>query len=135
MQYTDIGTLVVKAYTAGGALPVPNTVIRILGADEENRFIDYSVMTDVDGLTEKIYLPAPPKNESLYPEQTENPYAQYIIEISAKGYYPKNINNVALFSGTETFQSVNMIPVSVYERGVEYPMNTLFTTVEENPYL
>ena len=37
MPYKDTGTLVAKAYTAGEALPVKNTTVRISGADEENR--------------------------------------------------------------------------------------------------
>lgn len=135
MQYTDTGTLIVRTYTAGGALPVPNSIVRIFGADEENRLIEYSLVTDRDGLTEKIILPTPPKNASLSPEEKEIPYAQYTIEVSAEGYYPKIINNLAIFSGTQTFQPVNMIPIAVYERGVEFPKDTLSTTVEENPFL
>lgn len=135
MQYTDTGSLIVKTYTAGGALPVTNSVIRIFGADEENRLIEYSLITDRDGLTERIELPTPPKSTSLTPNQTEFPYAQYTLEISAEGFYPKIINNLVLFSGIQTFQPVNMIPVAVYERGVDFPKNTLSTTVEENPFL
>ena len=135
MQYTDTGTLIVKTYTAGGALPVENSVIRIFGVDEENGLTEYSLTTDRDGLTERISLPAPPRSISLTPEQTEFPYAQYTVEISADGYYPKIINNLAIFSGTQAFQPVNMIPIAVYERGVDVPKDTLSTTVEENPYL
>jgi hypothetical protein len=57
MQYTDIGTLVVKTYTAGEAMPVANSVIRILGTDAENRFAEYSYLTNRDGVTEKIFRP------------------------------------------------------------------------------
>ena len=135
MKYTDTGTLIVRTYTAGGALPVTNSIIRITGVDEENRLTEYSLTTDKDGLTEKINLPAPPKSASLSPNETEFPYAQYTIEISADGYYPKLINNLAIFSGTQTFQPVNMIPLAIYERGVDFPKDTLTTTVEENPFL
>lgn len=135
MKYTDTGTLTVRTYTAGGALPVTSSIIRIIGADEENRLIEYSLIADKDGLTEKINLPTPPKSYSLSPGETEFPYAQYSLEISAEGYYPKIINNLAIFSGTQTFQPVNMIPVAVYEKGVDFPKGTLTTTVEENPFL
>ena len=106
-----------------------------MGIDEENRSAEFSFITDRDGLTEKIFLPAPPKSSSLAPEQTKLPYAQYTLEISADGYYPKIINNLVIFSETQTFQPVNMIPLAVYERGVDFPKSTLSTTIEENPFL
>ena len=135
MPYTDTGTLIIRTYTAGGAVPVGETVIRISGSDEENRFVEYTLMTDVDGMTPRITLPSPNKSYSLSPGATQNPYAQYNLVISRDGYYTKRINNVALFSGIDTFMPVNMIPIAVYENGVEYPMNSLDSTVTENPYL
>lgn len=135
MNYTDSGTLTVKTYTAGGALPVAESVVRVIGVDTANEFIEFSVITDRDGITPKLVLSAPSKSESLSPAPSQIPYAQYNIEITADGFYPKRIENVALFSGVDTYQSVNMIPLAVYEKGVEFPRDTLTTTVEENPYL
>ena len=101
MQYTDTGTMIVKAYTAGGALPVPSTVVRISGVDEENRFVEFSLLTDEDGITPRITLPSPKKSNSLAPSPSEAAYALYNVEVSRDGYYPKKITNVALFSGTD----------------------------------
>ena len=135
MSYNDSGTFIVKAYTAGGALPVPNSVVRVSGADEENAFIEFSLITDVDGMTPRITLPAPAKSDSLTPSPKEIPYSKYNVEITAQGYYPKKINNVALFSGTDTFLPINMVPLAIYEKGVDFPADTLNTTVNENPFL
>ena len=135
MPYKDTGTLVAKAYTAGEALPVKNTTVRISGADEENRFVQFTLLTDVDGLTPRVTLPTPEKSYSLAPSPAEIPYAQYNLEISADGYYPKKMTNVAIFSGTDTFIPINMVPISVYKNGVDFPKDTLDTTVTENPYL
>lgn len=135
MNYNDSGTLTVKTYIAGGARPVPESVVRISGVDAENNLVEYSVVTDRDGITPKVILPTPLKSTSLSPSPPQIPYAQYNIEVTAEGYYPKRIENVALFSGIDSYQSVNMIPLAVYEKGVDFPKNTLNTTVEENPYL
>ena len=135
MSYSDTGTLIVKTYTAGGALPVSDSVVRISGADEENRFVEFSLLTDNDGLTPRITLPSPKKSTSLSPSPSEFPYAKYNVEVSADGYYPKKINDVVLFSGTDTFQPVNMVPLAIYQNGVDFPKNTLDITVEENPFL
>ena len=36
------GTLRVRAYTAGGALPVEGAVVRVMGAGEDNRLVSFS---------------------------------------------------------------------------------------------
>ena len=135
MPFDKIGMLVVNTYTAGGALPVEGTVVRIIGTDEENKLTEYSIITDIDGVTERISLPAPSRELSQSPGASEQSYALYNIEISAPGYYTKRIFDVAVFEGTETLQRVNMIPFPINERGVSYPRNNLMTTVRENERL
>lgn len=135
MAFDKIGTLVIRAFTAGGALPVGGTVVKITGNDEENRIVEYSIITDIDGVTEKIELPAPSGELSQSPGAKEPSYALYNIEISAPGYYTKRIFNVAVFDNTETIQTVNMIPKSVRENGITYPRNNLNTLVRENERL
>ncbi len=135
MKFDKTGTLIVKTFTAGGALPVPNTVIRILGADEENRGIQYSVLTDIDGITEIISLPVPSEVYSQSPGATERGYGLYDIEVSADGYYTKHIYNVAVFENIEAIQGVNMIPIPIHQNGADYPRNNLTTLVRENSNL
>lgn len=135
MAFDKIGTLVVRVFTAGNALPVSGTVVKITGSDEENRTVEYSIITDIDGVTEKIQLPAPSGTLSQSPGAAEPSYALYNIEISAPGYYTKRIFNVAVFDSTETVQPVNMIPRSLRESGITYPRDNLNTTVRENEKL
>ena len=134
MQYNESGTVTVRVYTAGGALPVANSVVRIIGADEDNRFIEYSVITDIDGITKALILPSPAKAYSLAPHAKEIPYAVYDLEITADGYYTKRINNIAVFSGIEAIQEVNMIPISPLQDAI-FPRGNLEATVRENEYL
>ena len=135
MPFESVGTMIVNTYTAGGALPVAGTVVRITGVDEDNRGIEYSVITDVDGVSEKISLPAPPRALSQIPGAREQPYAQYNVDISAPGYYSKRIFNVAVFDGAETLQRVNMIPLPDNRAGITYPRDNLRVTVKENEML
>ena len=113
------GKLRVRAYTAGGALPVEDAVVRIKGAEEDNRFVSYSLLTDRDGITSAVSLPAPSLSYSLAPSPAEAPFALYDVEIIADGYYSKRINGVSVFSGVESVQLANMIPVS--SGAGEYP--------------
>ena len=135
MPFNRTGTLIINTSAAGGALPVSQTVVRIIGSVEENRDVQYSVLTDVDGVTEKITLPAPPRELSLSPGSPEPSYSLYNIEISAPGYYTKRIYDVAVFEGEETIQPVNMIPIAVHSNNVTYPRDNLNTYVRENEML
>ncbi len=135
MAFDKIGTLVLNVTVAGGALPLANTKIRIFGADEENREINYSIRSDIDGISEIISLPTPERALSLSPGAASPQYAVYNIEVASEGYYTKRIFNVAVFEGTETIQPVNMIPLPIRESGITFPRGSLNTVVEENPYL
>lgn len=135
MPFDKRGSLTVSTYTAGGALPVGGTVVRIIGTDEENKLTEYSLITDIDGVTESISLPAPSRQLSESPGAAEQSYALYNIEISAPGYYTKRIFDVAVFEGTQTLQRVNMIPYSANDTGVSYPINNLEATSRENERL
>ncbi len=135
MQYQDFGKLTIRAYTAGGALPVPSAVIRVKGVDENNRYISYSIITDIDGVSIINALPAPDKALSLSPGAIEVPYAIYDIEASADGYYTKNISSVAIFSGENAVLPINMIPISLDNGGATYPRGSLDTVVYENELL
>lgn len=135
MEYTESGKLTVRTYTASGALPVVGSVIHITGVDENNRYINYSIITDVDGVSVIGALPAPDRAYSLSPGSAEVPYAVYDIEASADGYYSKKIKDVAIFSGEDAVLPINMIPISLNNGGSMYPIGTLDTLVSENEML
>lgn len=134
MNFDETGSLAVRAYTAGGALPLGETRIHIAGAGEENRFFEEDLITDEDGVTARIILPAPSKSYSLSPSAPEVPYATYDIEISAPGYYTKKIYGVAVFSGVNSIQPVAMIPIAK-EGEILYPKDNLNIFIKENERL
>ena len=123
MKYVGVGTLTVKSIIADGALPLQNTLVNIRGADEENRFVEYSLLTDSDGLTETVSLPTPSVEYSLSPNPTEIPYANYDITAMADGYYPINIVGVSVFANTHSLQVVNMIPIAENSKAPEEALN------------
>lgn len=106
------GKLRVRAYTAGGALPVEGAIVRITGAEEDNRFSIFSTVTDRDGITESITLPAPDTDYSLIPNPAESPYSVYDVEISAPGYFTKTVRGLTVFPGISSLQLISMIPGS-----------------------
>lgn len=125
------GKLRIRAYTAGGALPVRDAIVRIKGAEETNRLVAYTLITDGDGLTPEITLPAPAIEYSLSPAPSELPYSIYNVEISAPGYYTKRINGLTVFPGVNSVQLINMIPSA--QNGInDYPRGNINTIIPEN---
>ena len=135
MKFEDFGTLSVITTSANSSLPIEGSLVRISGSQEENNYIDYSLVTDVDGITEKVKLPAPAKIYSLKDGAPEIPYGLYRIEVRNLGFFTKVIENVPVFSGVNTSLPVNMIPSSVLLNSTLYPRNTLDTVVKENENL
>ena len=129
----NFGTLTTRAYTAG-ALPVEGAVVRILGAEEGNRGVAFSLITDMDGIATAVQLPAPSPELSLLSDGAEPPYSLYNFEITADGFYPKRIFGVTVFPGINSVMEVNMIPYGVKLNG-NYPrgnVNAIIPSTFEN---
>ena len=101
MKYDSQGFIQISAYTAAGALPVADVTVRISGNEEANNGIEYSVLTDRNGLTDVIALPTPAASYSLSPGALEQPYAKYDVEASKDGFYSKKIYDEILKLLTE----------------------------------
>ena len=130
------GRLSVRALTGGGALPVQGAVVRINGAGEENSGVEYSLVTDLDGVTAPLTLKAPPLELSLNPGPNEAAYSLYDLEISADGYYTKRVFDIPVFEGVSAVQVVDMVPKgSIYSEGVTYPRGNLNVLIFENEKL
>ena len=134
-MFEGFGTFALQAYTAGGAYPVPGALVRIQSTNNPTEVIQRSLITDEDGLTERIRLPAPSRNISLDPDSIEIPYATYNIEISSDGYYSKQISNVAVFDGINATLPISMIPFIPYSEGGKYPRGNVNAIITENKAL
>ena len=135
MNYDGNGNIRIKTYMANEALPVNGVLIKIYGTDDYNQDIKYSLITDSNGITEEISLPAPNKSYSTSPGAKECPYAVYNIELAKDGFYPKRIDNVPIFSDTTALLPIEMIPLSYDSKGAVIPNNNLNSTIYENDKL
>ena len=135
MNYDGTGKIRVRAYTADGALPVEGTLVKIYGADEYNKDVKYSLITDSNGITDEISVPTPSKQYSTSPGALENPYAVYNVELAKDGYYPKRIDNVPVFSDVKAFLPIEMMPLAYSENGDVMPSQNLNSVIYENENL
>ncbi len=104
------GLLKFTAYTASGALPVPDARVVVYKtiAGRDNAF--YTYITDISGQTPEMRLPAPSSGLSQIPDSEMQPYSLYDAFVSAKGYNDVLIRDIAVFDGITSIQRVAMVP-------------------------
>ena len=135
MNYENFGNIRIRTYTAAGALPIDGVLVKIYGADEYNRVVMYSLITDENGITKEISLPAPPRAYSAAPGAKEMPYSVYNVELSKSGFYPKRIDNVPIFNGIDAVLPIEMIPLSYNQDGTVQSQGNLNSVIYENENL
>ena len=135
MNYENFGNIRIRTYTAAGALPIDGVLVKIYGADEYNRDVMYSLITDENGITKEISLPAPPRAYSAAPGAKEMPYSVYNVELSKSGFYPKRIDNVPIFNGIDAVLPIEMIPLSYNQDGTVQGQGNLNSVIYENENL
>lgn len=132
MKYNSQGYIKINAFTAGGALPVEDVSVRIIGSDEENLDFDYTLITGRDGTTAVISAPTPSASYSAAPNPAEQPYAKYNIEAYGDGFYPKRLYDVSVFSGIKSLVTLEMIPNAELRRNVNPPTSSNNSIITEN---
>lgn len=112
MPNTDTGYLVVAVSAARGNFPIEGARVRVYATENEDTRLLYTLITDSAGRTEKIELPAPPREASQTPDTGEIPYASYNIDTDYEGYYTIENINAPIYSGITSIQNVAMIPIT-----------------------
>ena len=128
----DYGIIVVRATTASGAYPVPGVNVIISGTSGIGSDVRFSLVTDENGATQPILLPAPPRALSLSPDNTEDAYAKYDVEIFKEGYYRKKLFDIAMFSGITSILPINMIPTTPYNTSENAPQGSESSVITES---
>ena len=110
------GYLLVRASTALGAIPVEGATVTVRDnrskeESEDRGSIIRVMLTDQDGRSEKIALPAPPRSQSMTPNGTA-PYATYTVDVVAPGYYRLYFQGVPIYDTITSIQPAMLIPIA-----------------------
>lgn len=89
------GTLLVTVRTAENALPVAGASVTVTDERYGEPRLMASLETNADGIAPLITLPAP----LSAPDVQNVAYAVYTVEVTADGYLPERIVDVAVLSG------------------------------------
>ena len=124
----DQGDLRMQVIERGTSTPIDDARISIsYTADPESKVEE--VNTDVSGLSEQITLATPPLEYSLQPGSEVQPYAEYTIQVTARGFRPISISGIEVLSGQLSLQEIRMDPEEREENlsgNIVIPDHTLF---------
>ena len=122
----NIGFLQIFVRTANGSLPVPDARITVTGNGEE-----HILFTDQSGKSERISLPAQPKESSLS-SRLPSPFNTYRVTAEKEGFYRQITENVPIFAGIGSLQPITLIGLAEYDSDRVVPGEST-DTVRENP--
>lgn len=101
-----VGELIILVTHSRGTFPVVNADVTIF--DRDNNIIK-TVTTDVSGRTERIVLPALPKQLSETPNNLGEIAKYYNVQIDAENFVSVLIRNVPIFEGVTSLQGYDML--------------------------
>lgn len=109
------GLLLIHATTARGAIPLEGALVNVRNylpdGTEGRGDVIATRVTDRDGNTDPILLPAPARQNSMKPNGGPT-YTPYNVDVYLEGYFGQNYINVPIFDGITAIQPVDMIPLS-----------------------
>ena len=124
------GYLQVDVVSDANSFPVQDADIVIARTEEPDETIE-ETRTNSSGQTENLPLNAPPVELSLSPEETERPYAEYTIRITAPGFEPFVVSGTEVLADVTAIQGIRLRPLSNAPAGeqietVTIPDHTLY---------
>lgn len=122
------GSIQISVVSSIGLLPVENATVTISYTGDPSSPL-YTLTTDDSGQTPTIELPAPSPELSLQPENEQQPYSEYNIEVTAEGYEPVLVSGSEILAGEFSLQPIQMNPLATTdeaEKVVIIPAHTLF---------
>lgn len=104
----DTGQLLVNVSSMISSRAVSNATVQITDSNEPEQVLE-ELITDSNGQTDTIDLPAPPLEYSLEPLSAQ-PYSVFNLKITAPGFEPTVISGAEILSGQISLQNISLIP-------------------------
>lgn len=108
----ESGTLKVETFASDRAFGVGSARVMVFLELPSGNVAVFDGITDIDGVSDTIRLPAPPRSLSQSPQTGENPrlpYSVYSVYVEHPSYVRAVFTNVPVFSGVESVQPVRML--------------------------
>lgn len=106
----DKGRLQVNIVSDITAFPIANAKISISYTGVPDSELE-QLETDSSGQTETIDLAAPPVEYSLNPENEQQPYSEYTLQVTAPGFESISIAGAEILSDVTAIQNIRLKPI------------------------
>ena len=122
----DKGKLQVNVISKTTNEPIKDAVVTISYTGDPNGVIE-KLISDSQGQTEIVVLPAPPLEYSMAPGNNQ-PYSEYNITVNAPGFEPCTVSGSNLLPTETSLQDVNLVPLAPVASPVAIviPAHTLY---------
>ena len=125
----SLGQLQINVTSSLGLIPVPDATVTISYTGVPGVTVE-QLRTDSSGQTAVIELPAPPLEYSMEPEQENQPYSEYNIQVDAPGYESVMVSGTEILPDVTALQPIQMTPLetapSQEEEVIVIPDHTLY---------
>ena len=125
----SLGQLQINVTSSLGLIPVPDATVTISYTGVPGVTVE-QLRTDSSGQTAVIELPAPPLEYSMEPEQANQPYSEYNIQVDAPGYESVMVSGTEILPDVTALQPIQMTPLetapSQEEEVIVIPDHTLY---------
>lgn len=105
---SDYGSLKIEVFTAYGAVPIPDTLIKIVKRIGEYNVLFFSGLTDSSGMIDNIILPSPDRVGVNYYDVPK--YTTYQITVSHEGYETIKDYTIGMFGDVKVIQFIKLSP-------------------------
>jgi 5-hydroxyisourate hydrolase-like protein (transthyretin family) len=111
---SENGRLTVRVYTSQAQIPVEGATVVVTQTETDGKYRLLSVqVTDDSGQIAPIVLPTPPAAESESPDASPTGQSFTLCDVWAEhpGFAMLRVEGVQIFSGVETSQGMELIPL------------------------
>lgn len=114
------GSLKIQAFASDQSFGIGSARVMVFVELPSGNVAVFDGLTDIDGITQPVILPAPPRSLSQSPGASgaRLPYAVYSVYVEHPDFVREVFTNVPVFSGVESIQPVRMLAKS---EGLEEP--------------
>lgn len=125
----DKGKLKIQINSEITSFPIADASISISYTGVPEQTLE-QVTTDSSGQTETLELAAPPLEYSLNPTIESQPYSEYTLSVTARGFEPINISGTEILPDVTAIQNITMRPSTATPQQEVFviPAHTLYGT-------
>lgn len=124
----DKGRLKIQITSKTTSRPVEDAAVSISYTGVPDNTLE-QITTDSSGQTDTIDLAAPPLDYSLNPDNETQPYSEYTLQVTAKGFQPVSIAGTEILADVTALQNIRLQPLaesSPSENVFVIPAHTLY---------